>query len=58
MKSAWLLVGLASAALSAGAFAQQTDFNKVQIITEQLGPNVYMLTGSAGLDPSHEDAMK
>jgi cyclase len=32
------------------------DFNKVEIITEQLGPNVYMLTGSAGLDPSHEDA--
>jgi cyclase len=27
-----------------------------EIITEQLGPNVYMLTGSAGLDPSHEDA--
>ena len=32
------------------------DFDKVEIITEQLGPNVYMLTGSAGLDPSHEDA--
>jgi glyoxylase-like metal-dependent hydrolase (beta-lactamase superfamily II) len=32
------------------------DFNKVEIITEQLGPNVYMLTGSAGFDPSHEDA--
>src|SRR5437588_5109333 len=56
MKSAWLLVGLASAAVSVGAFAQQMDFDKVQIITEQLGPNVYMLTGSAGLDPSHEDA--
>jgi len=32
------------------------DFDKVEIITEQLGPNVYMLTGSSGLDPSHEDA--
>src|SRR5882757_11179662 len=56
MKSAWLLVGLASAALATNAWAQQMDFSKVQIITEQLGPNVYMLTGSAGLDPSHEDA--
>jgi cyclase len=39
-----------------GAWAQEMDFNKVEIVTQQLGPNVYMLTGSAGLDPSHEDA--
>jgi glyoxylase-like metal-dependent hydrolase (beta-lactamase superfamily II) len=38
------------------AAAQQMDFDKVQIITQQLGPNVYMLTGSGGLDPSHDDA--
>src|SRR5262249_26953717 len=49
------------AALSAGAWpqlawSQDLDFSKVQIVTEKLGPNVYMLTGSAGLDPSHEDA--
>jgi len=56
MKSAWLLVGLASAAVATSAFAQEMDFNKVEIITQQLGPNVYMLTGSSGLDPSHEDA--
>src|SRR6267142_4674733 len=57
MKSAWLLLaGLAVAPLSTSAFAQQMDFDKVQIITEQLGPNVYMLSGSSGLDPSHEDA--
>jgi glyoxylase-like metal-dependent hydrolase (beta-lactamase superfamily II) len=31
------------------------DFNKVEIITERIGPNIYMLTGSSGLDPSHED---
>jgi cyclase len=43
------------APLSSGS-AQQMDFDRVQIITEQLGPNAYMLTGSAGLDPSHEDA--
>src|SRR6266446_10370029 len=57
MKSAWLLwVGLAVAPLSTSGFAQQMDFDKVQIITEQLGPNVYMLSGSGGLDPSHDDA--
>src|SRR5712672_2361274 len=56
MKSAWLLVGLAFAPMAPSALAQQMDFDKVQIITEKLGPNVYMLTGSSGLDPSHEDA--
>jgi glyoxylase-like metal-dependent hydrolase (beta-lactamase superfamily II) len=57
MKSAWLLaVGLAAAPLSMSAWAQDMDFNKVEILTEQLAPNVYMLTGSSGLDPSHEDA--
>ena len=57
MKSAWLLlVGVAVASLSTIGFAQQMDFDKVQIVTDQLGPNVYMLTGSSGLDPSHEDA--
>jgi cyclase len=57
MKSALLLsVGLAVTLLSTSASAQTMDFDKVQIITEQLGPNVYMLTGSSGLDPSHEDA--
>jgi len=56
MTSVWFLAGLALAQFSTGAFAQQMDFTKVEILTEQLGPNAYMLTGSAGLDPSHEDA--
>jgi len=57
MKCAWLLLaGLALAPFATGGFAQTMDFDKVEIITEQLGPNVYMLTGSSGLDPSHEDA--
>src|SRR5712691_2929102 len=57
MKPAWLLlVGLAVAPVSTSGSAQQMDFDKVQIITEQLGPNLYMLTGSGGLDPSHDDA--
>src|SRR5712672_2328566 len=56
MKSAWLLVGLAFAPMAPSALAQEMDFNKVEILTEKLGPNVYMLSGSSGLDPSHEDA--
>jgi glyoxylase-like metal-dependent hydrolase (beta-lactamase superfamily II) len=57
MKSVWLLsAGLAFASLATSASGQQMDFAKVEIITEKLGPNVYMLTGSAGIDPSHEDA--
>ena len=57
MKFAWLLsAGLALAPFSTSAWCQQMDFDKVQIITEKLGPNVYMLTGSSGIDPSHEDA--
>src|SRR5262245_9790171 len=55
MRRAWLLLaGLALAPLS--VLAQTMDFGKVEILTEQLGPNVYMLSGSSGLDPSHEDA--
>jgi cyclase len=57
MKAAWIFSGaLAVASLATSAWGQQMDFDKVQIITEKLGPNVYMLTGSAGIDPSHEDA--
>src|SRR3977135_3050347 len=56
MKSEWLLVGLTSTALATSAWAQVMDFNKIEIITEQLGPNVYMLSGSGGFDPSHDDA--
>src|SRR5512136_1520330 len=57
MKSAWLLgASVTVGALATTGLAQQMDFAKVEIVTEQLGPNVYMLTGSSGIDPSHEDA--
>jgi cyclase len=51
-----LLAALATAALPVGARSQALDFNKIEIITDQIAPNLYMLSGSAGLDPSHEDA--
>ena len=53
MKPAWLLAaGLTAASLATSGFAQQIDFDKVQIITDQMAPNLYMLSGSGGLDPS------
>src|SRR5262249_61370511 len=56
MKSARLFAaGLTLAWLATSASGQQMDFDKVQILTEKLGPNLYMLTGSAGIDPSHPD---
>ena len=56
MTARLLLVGLAGAALCAGARSQNLDYNKIEITTDQIAPNLYMLSGSAGLDPSHEDA--
>jgi glyoxylase-like metal-dependent hydrolase (beta-lactamase superfamily II) len=56
MKPAFPLAALILLAFAGGAAAQIMDFSKVEIITDELKPGVYTLTGSAGLDPSHEDA--
>ena len=57
MKLGWLfLAGLAAAPWSTNGSAQTMDFGKIEIITERLAPNVYMLSGSSGIDPGHEDA--
>ena len=56
MKMTLVLVTVTSAFLAIGARGQEIDFGKVEILTERLAPNVYMLTGSSGLDPFHEDA--
>ncbi|MFJ5295465.1 MBL fold metallo-hydrolase [Pseudomonas sp. NPDC088368] len=44
--------GVAQAALP----VQHIDFDKINFTTTQLAPNVYALTGSPGMDPSHPDA--
>jgi len=36
--------------------AQGIDFSKIEILTEKIAPNLYILSGSAGADPAHEDA--
>ena len=52
------LVVLAALALSVNGRAQGpgTDYSKIEILTEKIAPNLYMLSGSAGVDPGHQDA--
>jgi cyclase len=42
--------------LSANAWAQGLDFSKISITSEKIASNLYLLSGSAGVDPGHEDA--
>jgi cyclase len=52
------LAALATVAVSLGPSAQGQgiDYAKIEILTEKIAPNLYILTGSAGADPGHEDA--
>jgi cyclase len=50
------LAALVVVILAATAWAQGTDYSKIEITTEKIAPNLYMLSGSAGLDPGHQDA--
>jgi cyclase len=36
--------------------AQGIDYAKIEILTEKIAPNLYMLSGSGGADPGHQDA--
>src|ERR1700761_3038417 len=44
------------AALGGSAKAQEIDYAATGIVTTQLAPDVYALTGSAGTDPGHPEA--
>ena len=50
------IVVVAMAAVSLSAWSQGIDYAKIEILTEKMAPNLYMLSGSAGADPGHEDA--
>ncbi len=58
MKAAgrFFLLAIFAVALSASARAQGRDYSKIEFTAEQVAPNLYMLSGSAGADPSHQDA--
>ena len=42
--------------LNAWAQGQGIDYARIEIETEKIAPNLYMLSGSAGADPGHQDA--
>lgn len=54
-RSTLVLAAAAAAFLSASAHGQGIDYAKIEILTEKIAPNLYMLSGSAGADPAHED---
>jgi cyclase len=49
------LAGIATAIFSVIASSQGIDYARIEILTEKIAPNLYMLTGSAGADPGHQD---
>jgi cyclase len=52
------IMALAGVLLTTSAWAQGpgTDFSKIEITAEKIATNLYMLSGSAGSDPAHQDA--
>src|SRR5580658_8595238 len=50
------LAAAAALAASLSAWGQGIDYAKIEILTEKIAPNLYMLAGSAGADPGHQDA--
>ena len=55
-QSSRVVVAIAAVSLSAWAQGQGIDYAKIEILTEKIAPNLYMLAGSAGADPGHQDA--
>jgi len=51
-----LRVATLTVSLSVAVLGQGIDYAKIEILTEKMAPNLYMLSGSAGADPGHEDA--
>jgi cyclase len=56
MRSFVLALATVAVSLNAPAQGQGIDYAKIEILTEKMAPNLYMLSGSAGADPGHEDA--
>ena len=50
------LAAVAAIAVCLSAWGQGIDYAKIEILTEKIGPNLYLLSGSAGADPGHQDA--
>src|SRR5215831_19540233 len=57
MKSAsrYVFVAIAAGALSVHLLAQGIQYDKIELKTEKVAPNLYMLSGSENVDPGHPD---
>jgi glyoxylase-like metal-dependent hydrolase (beta-lactamase superfamily II) len=55
MRKAALLAVVAGMAFSITLFAQGIQYDKIEIKTERVAPNLYMLSGSENVDPGHPD---
>jgi cyclase len=51
-----VLLATAAVSLSVWAQGQGIDYAKIEILTEKIAPNLYLLSGSSGADPGHQDA--
>ena len=56
MKTASLLLAAGLAAFVSTGASAQIDYAAIQIVTDKMAPNLYMLSGSAGADRNHQDA--
>src|SRR5215471_15953673 len=55
MRKAALLAVAVAMAFSVSLFAQGIPYDKIEIKTEKVAPNLYMLSGSENVDPGHPD---
>jgi cyclase len=49
-------LAIVSVFVGACAYGQGIDYARIEILTEKIAPNLYMLSGSGGADPGHQDA--
>ncbi len=54
-KARWVALAMVVCLTSTFAQAQAINFAKTEILTQQLAPNFYTLTGSADADPGHPE---
>ena len=53
-RAKWCAALVATAVLSTNDYGQ-IDYAAIQIISDKMAPNLYMLSGSAGVDQNHQD---
>ncbi len=51
-----LAVAIIGVSVGVAVRGQGIDYAKIEILTEKIAPNLYMLSGSGGADPGHQDA--